>query len=278
MRVCCTSDLHGREILYGQLEQLLRLERPDLLVLAGDLFPDGGETDPPGEQVEYVDGKFVPRVMGWRTAYAGLIIACLVGNHDWASTEETLRRHAEAGRIVLLGPDRVWQHGRFRFIGYSCTPPTPHYVKDFERLDGRDDELPQAGGLIWDADLQRGRMSDARAHFGARASLAEELSRIGDVPPPWIFVCHTPPYGSALDCVMTGEHVGSRAVRRFIEQHQPWLALHGHVHEAPRISGRYTEHIGGTLCINPGQSRELLHAVLFEAEQPAETLVHTVLW
>jgi Icc-related predicted phosphoesterase len=41
--------------------------------------------------------------------------------------------------------------------------------------------------------------------------------------------------------------VGSTAVRKVIEQAQPLLALHGHVHES-----RATKMIGRTLCINPG--------------------------
>ena len=40
MRVCFTSDLHGAASLYEQLEELLRAQTPDLLILGGDLFPD----------------------------------------------------------------------------------------------------------------------------------------------------------------------------------------------------------------------------------------------
>ena len=40
---------------------------------------------------------------------------------------------------------------------------------------------------------------------------------------------------------------GSKAVRDFIEQHQPLLGLHGHVHES-----KAAEKLGRTLCINPG--------------------------
>jgi Icc-related predicted phosphoesterase len=41
--------------------------------------------------------------------------------------------------------------------------------------------------------------------------------------------------------------VGSVAVRKIIEKHQPLLGLHGHVHESSGV-----ERIGRTLCINPG--------------------------
>jgi len=41
--------------------------------------------------------------------------------------------------------------------------------------------------------------------------------------------------------------VGSRAVRTAIEEIQPLLGLHGHVHESPGAAK-----IGRTLCLNPG--------------------------
>jgi Icc-related predicted phosphoesterase len=79
-----------------------------------------------------------------------------------------------------------------------------------------------------------------------------------------IFNFHCPPYGSGLDeapglkedlSPKHGGHapepVGSKAVRRAIEEQKPLLALHGHIHEA-----RGHARIGKTLCINPGSSYE----------------------
>lgn len=41
--------------------------------------------------------------------------------------------------------------------------------------------------------------------------------------------------------------VGSTAVREAIEEHQPLVSLHGHIHES-----RGVDKVGRTLCINPG--------------------------
>ncbi len=41
--------------------------------------------------------------------------------------------------------------------------------------------------------------------------------------------------------------VGSTAVRTFIDQPQPLLSLHGHVHES-----QAAQRLGRTLCLNPG--------------------------
>jgi uncharacterized protein len=92
-------------------------------------------------------------------------------------------------------------------------------------------------------------------------------------PERTIFSLHCPPYKSGLDDApqltkdmelreagRTTVPVGSTAVRAAIEEHQPCLGLHGHIHEA-----KGTTRIGRTLCINPGSSYEqgqLLGAVV----------------
>ena len=92
---------------------------------------------------------------------------------------------------------------------------------------------------------------------------------------------HSPPFGTKLDQIVGRRFTGSRSIRRFIENTEALLTLHGHIHEAPEISGSYLDRIGKTLCVNPGQSIGKtilkLHAVLFEVERVEETLQHTCL-
>lgn len=79
-----------------------------------------------------------------------------------------------------------------------------------------------------------------------------------------IFNIHVPPHNSNLDeapeldanlrPVNAGNALkatGSTALRQAIEQFQPLLGLHGHIHE-----GRGASRIGKTLCINPGSMYE----------------------
>lgn len=62
-----------------------------------------------------------------------------------------------------------------------------------------------------------------------------------------LMVCHTPPLNTKVDMIRSGAHVGSKAVREFIEKYQPDLCITGHIHEA---SGE--DIIGKTKVINPG--------------------------
>lgn len=62
-----------------------------------------------------------------------------------------------------------------------------------------------------------------------------------------IFMPHNPPFGTLVDRVRGGEPVGSRAVRAFIETHQPAVCITGHIHESAAV-----DDLGATRIINPG--------------------------
>ncbi len=62
-----------------------------------------------------------------------------------------------------------------------------------------------------------------------------------------VLVSHNPPKDTACDALPNGAHVGSTAVREFIEKTQPDICLCGHIHE-----GRSEDRIGRTVIVNPG--------------------------
>ncbi len=64
-------------------------------------------------------------------------------------------------------------------------------------------------------------------------------------------VTHSPPHGTKTDVVQSGVHVGSGAVRSFIEKHHPVLAISAHIHEA-----RGTDKLEKTFLINSGRFPE----------------------
>jgi hypothetical protein len=68
---------------------------------------------------------------------------------------------------------------------------------------------------------------------------------------PTVLVVHQPPIDTTADYGFIGRHVGSQAIRTYIEQHQPLACLTGHIHEGVGV-----DRIGSTLVINPGQLRD----------------------
>lgn len=72
------------------------------------------------------------------------------------------------------------------------------------------------------------------------------------IPPdiPMVLVSHQPPIQTKCDRLTSGKHVGSVAVRTYIQTHQPVLCFTGHIHESRGI-----DKIGSTHIINPGKLR-----------------------
>lgn len=66
-----------------------------------------------------------------------------------------------------------------------------------------------------------------------------------------IQVTHIPPARTKLDVAYTGAHIGSEAVRKFIEENKPDVAVSAHVHEA-----RGVDELKKTKLINPGRFPE----------------------
>jgi Icc-related predicted phosphoesterase len=106
----------------------------------------------------------------------------------------------------------------------------------------------------WNTD----RELDEEELYRRLRELCDRLERPGEA----ILNLHVPPYDSGLDTAIELDDtlapvyrggrpreipVGSTAVRQIIEEVQPALALHGHIHESRGITT-----IGRTIAINPG--------------------------
>jgi hypothetical protein len=84
-----------------------------------------------------------------------------------------------------------------------------------------------------------------------------------------VVLSHTPPRGTQLDRTRRGEHVGSLAVRQFVEQVQPALLLCGHIHEARGI-----DRLDATTIVNCGPAYEGYYAVADVDADVQVELVH----
>jgi hypothetical protein len=160
-------------------------------------------------------------------------------------------------------------------------PPTPFWPKDYEKTDDSNTPLPPQvipSYIRSPGELHKLIPIDPYVYFKQGNRISEDLDKL---PKPGnnrtIYIMHSPPFGTGLDRIPGGQSVGSHSIKAFIEETQPLLTLHGHVHESPEISGHYIERIGKTLSVNPGQFTcdSKLHAVIFETENPWETLRHT---
>lgn len=99
----------------------------------------------------------------------------------------------------------------------------------------------------------------------------EELrSALGRLPPAhdaFVLVSHQPPFDTVADKIASNRHVGSRAVREYIESARPILCLTGHIHESVGQG-----ELSSCLVVNPGPFSLGRYAVI-EVEASGEVRV-----
>jgi Icc-related predicted phosphoesterase len=270
-----TSDLHGQGSLYEQAVAMIAARRPSVVILGGDLAPHQGGAEGVRLQRIFFRGFFVEFARRVGEASAGTELLILMGNDDWAANlESLLEQDGKLWRVVhrrALQLDGAW------VAGLSWVPITPFGIKDWELWD--DQEVPPTGRLDgWRSaadEIRPFRFDPDRRS----PTLEEELDVLAGCSPPerTIYVLHSPAHGTRCDMISATVHVGSRAIRRFIERRQPPLVLSGHIHESPRVSQSFRDRVGRTVHVNPGQfGISRLCATWFDPDDPDGTLRHTV--
>jgi len=285
MKVLFTSDLHGKKHLYQETASLAVRSGADCIIMGGDLFPThigkplglitGNADFQEGltAQYRFIDEFLVPFLGELINDHPHIRMIYTPGNHDW---HFAIRRMQQGlPKAVCLHLSSFTWNG-ITFFGYGCVTDSSFWVKDYARRDRKEDSPhPSRYSLVsTETSLVFSENGDYAWKHG---SIEEELSTVS-IPEPSRAVCifHCPPYGTGLDTLYNGKPIGSRSVRGFIERHQPAVSLHGHIHESPSMSGFFSARLGGTLGINPGHSSRTLHAVVFDTENPGESLTHSV--
>jgi Icc-related predicted phosphoesterase len=289
MRLVYTADLHGDIQSYRSLLNLAVSTGARAAIVGGDLLPNAiNRHNALDLQRGFVAQALRPLLEEFHAARPDIQVYLLPGNDDWAAAITAVEELAAAELAYPLH-ERVYQlappHGDIRtgaqpetlwLTGYACVPLTPFSIKDYERRD--DGPLPPFGFGMAYASWEGSIRPVTAQEIAALPSIAEGLAALAQRSDParTIYVCHTPPANTPLDQMPRGRHVGSRALRTFIERYAPPLTLHGHIHEAPDLSGRYMVRLGMTWCVNPGHDRRIFHAVSLDSDDIAGTTEHTV--
>ena len=271
-----TSDLHGQGALYEQLVALTAAQRPRAVLIGGDLTPHATAAEGVERQRVFLQGFLVEFARRLRDASPETHLLLLMGNDDWKANSDVLDQH-DGGLWTVLH-ERVAAVDGVRIAGLSWVPITPFAVKDWERWeDGAEEAPPRLDGWVSCDGAIRPHRFDAARRAPTIAAALESLTALAP-PADTLYVLHSPPRGTRCDMIGAATHVGSRAIRAFIERHQPPLVLSGHIHESPRVSSSYRDAIGRSVVVNPGQfGTSRLCGVWFDADSPAATLRHTVL-
>jgi uncharacterized protein len=273
MKLLFATDMHGQPNHLQELARLARTWRPDLLLVGGDALPDADPTDPAGTQADFVLTEMRRYFEDIKENQPAINIGVIFGNHDWICTYDAMTFLEKDGLLQIIRSDKIVGLCGYSFLGYWCAPPCPYVAKDFERLDFPGQVHSFKGGLTWNRRLEHPVDIDPGPFLGQLRTIQEDLAQLPPAASPdWILVAHAPPLQTELDLLSGVGHVGSQSIRQFIQQRQPLLSLHGHIHESPRLSGRFWQYLGRTIAINPGQRDDGLAAVLIELTKEAVIL------
>jgi Icc-related predicted phosphoesterase len=268
------SDLHGSESRYEKLWAAIAGERPAAVFLGGDLLPHFGHAGP---ERDFVDRCLAPGFAALRArlgdAYPSVFL--ILGNDDPRAVEPSIVAQADGGLWAYAHQRRFDLPGGFSVYGYAFVPPTPFLLKDWERYDVSRYVDP---GCV---SPEEGRRSvDVPLHEIRNATIRDDLERLAGEADLGraVFLFHSPPYDTLLDrAALDGRshdhvpldvHVGSIAIRRFIEARRPRLTLHGHIHESARLTGGFMERIGATVALSAAHDGPELAVVTFDLEDP----------
>jgi uncharacterized protein len=254
-----TSDLHGNPGQYKRLVDYCKKTEPYALIIGGDIAPKGGSDNLIEDQ-----RKFLEELKGIFKPIESVKIYLMMGNDDCKCNLDVLERLKNEGCFSMINEKRTSLDTGFDIIGYPYVPITPFGLKDWEKFDLT--SVPKSLekeylSRLKDCRFNGVKTSDGRwESFGFFKGLEKEDSIELDLkkdlftknPEKTIYVFHSPPFKTDLDLTYSMKHVGSFAMRSFIETYQPYLTLHGHIHETVDVSHKFITEMGKTLSASSG--------------------------
>lgn len=251
MKCIFVSDLHGNIKRFSKLFEVIEKEKPDGVFIGGDILPNGFSSNLPVEKI--LSEEFFDKISIVRDKTGKKIRFFIILGNDDPRVFEKIFIDADKEKVIDYVHFKTVKFNDLFVTGYSYVPPTPFQLKDWERYDVS--RFVDVGGVSPEEGI---RTVDVEKDVMRFSTISEDLDKLIKNSPTakTIFLFHSPPYRSNLDRAgLDGKkvdnapvdvHVGSVAIQRFIEKCQPFLTLHGHIHETVDLTGEWKEVYGKT--------------------------------
>ena len=270
MKCVFVTDLHGNKKRYNILFEVIKKEKPDGVFLGGDLLPGGFGINIDIEN--FLQDFYLSKVLKLKKLGLKTRFFTILGNDDPRIYEKILI-DAEKDSLIEYVNNRTVSFGNFFVTGYSYVPPTPFRLKDWEKYDVS--QFVDINAISPELGFRTIDISKDDIKYGTIAEDLEKLSKNSPLEKT-IFLFHSPPYksnldradldGKIIDHAPVDVHVGSIAIKRFIEKKQPFVTLHGHVHESARLTGNWKERFGKTYSFNAAHEGPELALIRFQTD------------
>ena len=233
------SDMHGDT---GRMKELVKkateLDCPKI-ILGGDLFRMTG-----GNLLESQRWSLSDEIQPIFEVFPGEVHT-IFGNNDLGIVCRDFPKLAP--KLKVFEGSSFTLDGGIEVVGISHVPVTPFPLKDWERIESTAQVSPMSriiGVCSWDGEIKECVVRDDR-------TMMDELTRFEELKDR-IIIIRGPPLDTCADLGYSGHHLGSSDLRNIIESEGPAAVLSGHIHEAPKRSGKMVELLGDTWIGNPG--------------------------
>ncbi len=277
MQILYTSDLHGNETQYRALVNFATKNSVRAIIIGGDIAPKHFPEHSYIQQQREFLKVTLPQLLAPLLPHCQVYL--MMGNDDCSANVNIIEQNP---KLYYIQGRRLQLSGEIDLVGYSYVPITPFGIKDWEKYDLS--TVPPQLAMRYNIKKEEYQLEGVKSKatgwepfvFDPRTESVDSIQRdlkqqvFTENPSRTIYVIHTPPEDTHLDQVRGGKHVGSMAVRLFIEQRQPYLTLHGHIHETVEVSGDFKERIGNTFCFSSGNHNvgSKVAAILFDLNHP----------
>lgn len=280
------ADIHGNKTQYEKIKQIVKEQSISFVFMCGDLLPKTGGTWTPENKVRTIQmqADFINEYfLQYLTELSELAaVYAIFGNDDFKSNYHLVQQ-AQIPNVTFLDREvvKLAVGGQEAYVaGYPYVGITPFLHKDWEVWDDRAGDVPHklyrtdgyasGGGVHKAVDLQESARTIADE--------LEELSRLSD-PTKTVYIFHEAPHDTPLDMIAPDNkyikddllHIGSKAMREFVEQKQPLVTMHGHIHETYDESGDFKWQSGASVSLTAANdfAKDELKYVKFPLFDPA---------
>ena len=254
MKFIYACDIHGDTNKYEKLFKTAQKEDIKYMVLGGDLLPKRGIRVI--IQPEFIRDFFEDYFKRLKENNIKCIL--IPGNDDLEKFDIEINELCEKYSNIYNIDNKKLDIEDVSFIGLSKVLDHPFGSKNRVLIEKNLKMQPQLSQDIYiNRDTEVITISEWERYRETNIDKMEDILSslpVVDKSRKTIYVLHNPPYGIGLDVCANGLQVGSKAITSFLEESNSYMALHGHIHESPKISGLWYNKLGKTICIQPGQT------------------------
>jgi Icc-related predicted phosphoesterase len=269
-KILYTSDIHGNESQYKKLIDYAKKTEADFIIIGGDIAPKHFQANHfIAGQRDFLKDRLPDLLSPLKTSLSNAKLFLMMGNDDCIDNMDVLKKYNN-DLYQIIHNKRMKLNDDFDIAGYGFVPITPFGIKDWEKYDFSN--VPKNMEAEYSTRKKSNyRLKGLKSKMGIwenfdytyeiekQDSIQKDLEQgvFLKKPKKTIYIFHCPPNNTNLDITSPqarsgGAHVGSMALRLFIEKSKPYLTLHGHIHETVEMSGKFKDKIGDTICLASG--------------------------